>query len=341
MSTQAPLYRPLELSWRTQYAELKERSAAAGVLLPGTPGTLVRREGTGYAYWYRVYYPAPGQKVEQLVCKEGDNARLQDVERALEFAQWSATQVRNLRKLGFQVADKSAASVLVALHNQNLLAAGLALVGTLGFMAWLNELGAMAVAARTQDIDLAARQPLKLAAPQSFLQVLQSSRLDFTPVPGLAREPSTSAKLKGAEGLRVDLLVHGKVLGQPVPVPQLDWHAQAVPFFDYLLDQPQRAALLAGGHCVPVWLPRPERLIWHKVYSSAARRSFPEKAEKDLRQAATLAAVLVEQQDETLAESFRRLPAAMRKIVRIRLPALRRALAAHPQTAEQFELVLR
>jgi hypothetical protein len=341
MATQTLLYRPQELSFRTQYAELKERSAAAGVLLPGTPGTLVKRQGTGYAYWYRVYYPAPGQKVEQLVCKGGDDAALQQAGHEIEFSQWAAAQVRNLRKLGFQVADKGVASVLVALHNQGLLAAGLALVGTLGFMAWLNELGATAVAARTQDVDLAARQPLKLAAPQSFLDVLQSSRLAFAPVPGLAREPPTSAKLKGAEGLRVDLLAHGQVLGQTLPIPSLGWHAQTVPYFDDLLSQAQQAAVLAGGHCVPVLLPRPERLVWHKLYSSAARRSFPEKAEKDLRQAATVASVLVEQNDEALAPSFRQLPAAMRKIVRTRLPALRRALAAHPQTAEQFELALR
>ncbi len=34
------LYRPIELSFRTQYAEVKERSRAQGPLLPGTPGTL-------------------------------------------------------------------------------------------------------------------------------------------------------------------------------------------------------------------------------------------------------------------------------------------------------------
>jgi hypothetical protein len=49
-----PLYRPQELSFRTQYAEVKERIRAAGRLLPGTPGRLVLRTGTGYGYWYRV-----------------------------------------------------------------------------------------------------------------------------------------------------------------------------------------------------------------------------------------------------------------------------------------------
>ena len=50
----AALFAKHELSFQTQYAEVRERALAAGRLLPGTPGTLVLREGTGYSYWYRV-----------------------------------------------------------------------------------------------------------------------------------------------------------------------------------------------------------------------------------------------------------------------------------------------
>lgn len=330
-------YRPKELAYRTQYAELKERVEAAGLLLPGTPGTLVQRSGTGYPYWYRVYYLVPGKKAEQFVCKDGDIGVLDDVRRQIEFTQWAATQVKTLRKLEFQLADKGVASVMVELHNKQVLDAGLTLVGTLAYMCWLNELGVTAVSARTQDIDLAARQHLKLGAPESFLEIVQATQLGFVPVPGMpSKEPPTSVKLRGAGGLRVDLLTHGAKLGRSVPVPQLMWHAQTMPFYAYLLEQPQKAAVLAGGHCVPVMLPSAPRFVWHKLYSSAARRSFPEKAEKDLMQAATLAAVLVELQDEDLSDSFDEVPVDMKKLVKARLPALRRALAGHPQTREQF-----
>ena len=342
MATQSNhLYRATELAYRTQYAELKERSAAAGPMLPGTPGTLVKRDGTGYAYWYRVFYPVPGQRTEQLVCKDGDAEALDDAQRSLEFAQWASTQVKTLRKLGFQVADKAVASVMVELHNKHILEAGLTLVGTLAFMCWLNEFGVTAVAARTQDIDLAARQHLKLGAPASFLEIVQATRLGFVPIQGMpGTAPSTSVKLRGAGGLRVDLLTPGARLGRSVQIPELNWHAQTVPHFDYLLQESQSAAVLAGGHCVPVMLPRAERFIWHKLYSSGARRSFPEKAAKDLVQAATLAAVLVELQDEDLSDSFHELPAAMGRSVRARLPALRRALAGHPQALDRFARAL-
>ncbi|MEO5880891.1 MAG: GSU2403 family nucleotidyltransferase fold protein, partial [Caldimonas sp.] len=319
------LFQAHELAFRTQYAELKERTRSTTSLLPGTPGTLIKRTGTGRPYWYRVYQTAGGSQVEDLVGRDDDEDRLLDARAELDFAQWTATQVRNLRKLEFQVADKSVARVLVELHNKGLLAEGLVVVGTLGYMAWLNELGARAVSAKTQDIDLAARHRLKLAAPQSFLAAMQATRLGFTPVPGMPNdEPPTSVKLKGRDGLRVDVLTHGRRLGESVPVVPLMWHAQTVPHYDYLLDQPRRAAVLAGGHCVPVLLPQPERLVWHKLYASASRQSFPEKAEKDLLQAVTLAAILTEQEDETLRESLADVPVAMKGTLRKRLPAVRR-----------------
>jgi len=338
----APLYRLHELAYRTQYAELKERARAAGPILPGSPGALYERNGTGHAYWYRVYYAAPGRQAEDLIGAAGDGNALNTMRDRIEFAAWCARQVSDLRKLEFQVADKSTARVLVELHNNNAFEAGLVLVGTLGYMAWLNELGAKAVAARTQDIDLARRQRLKLAAPLSFMQALQQTQLPFVAIPGMpSHAHPSSAKLPGREGLRVDLLAPATTLGATVPIPELDWHAQGLPHYDYLLKEPAHGAVLAGGHCIAVRFPRVERCVWHKVYSSAMRQGSPEKAAKDLLQAVTLASIIVEQHDEPLADSLRELPAAMRAIVRKRLPALRRALTLNPQTLDQFELALR
>jgi hypothetical protein len=82
------------------------------------------------------------------------------------------------------------------------------------------------------------------------------------------------------------------VLGEVVALPELQWHAQAIPGYDYLLEEAQAAVMLAGGHCVPVMLPEAERMIWHKLYSSTDRARDPAKAEKDLLQAVTLAAIL-------------------------------------------------
>jgi hypothetical protein len=239
MASDQRLFREHELAFQTQHAEVKERALAAGPLLPGTPGSLELKRGTGYGYWYRIYYSTPGKKVEDVVCKEGDEAALRSMRERIEFSEWTSRQVASLAKIGYQVATKEIARVLVELRNAGAFDAGLTLVGTLAYMAWLNELGAMTGGARTGDIDLARNHQLKLAAPVSFLSTMNATGLPFAAVPGLPNDaPSTSVKLPGAEGLRVDVLTHGQNLGAIVKVPELDWHAQAIPFYDYLLKDP-------------------------------------------------------------------------------------------------------
>ena len=338
---EGPLYRLHELAFRTQYAELKERVRAAERLLPGSAGTLVMRSATGRSYWYRAYQSGAGKQVEDLVCRDTDEDAVAQARNDMEFAQWVAAQVRTLRKLEFQVTDKSVAQVLVELHNTGLLAAGLCLVGTLGYMTWLNELGARAVTARTQDIDLAARQGLKLAAPQSFVEVMARTRMGFHPVPGLSRGgPSSSVKRPGAEGLRVDVLTHGATTGRAVAIAALQWHAQTIAHYDYLLQGTQEAAVLAGVHCIPVQLPEAERFVWHKLYSSAARKAFPEKAQKDLRQGATLAAVLTDRDADALPDSAAELPKAMKTVLVRHRAVILAALQGHPSARHAIERVL-
>ncbi|HEY2677807.1 MAG TPA: hypothetical protein VGI65_12625, partial [Steroidobacteraceae bacterium] len=152
------LYRPHELTIRTLYAEVKERALAAGDLLPGTPGTLVKRSGTGHEYWYRSFYPVPKKRSEHFVGPAGNTAAHEAMQQRIAASEWTTKQVAALSKLGYQVADKGVASVLVELHNRKVFTAGLVVVGTLAYMSWLNEYGAMATAARTQDVDLARRQ---------------------------------------------------------------------------------------------------------------------------------------------------------------------------------------
>ena len=314
-------YREQELAFRTQYAELKERTQMAGPLLAGTPGTLALRSGTGHGYWYRVFYPVPGKQSEQLVGKESDTVAENQMRERIAFAGWVAKQVSSLRMLGYQVVDKKTARVLVELHNRQAFDAGLVLVGTLAYMAWLNEFGAIAVAARTEDLDLA--RPVRLSLQLPFLETMAATGLPFSAVPGMpSQTPSTSVKLPGVQGLRVDVLAPGKKLGQTVNIPELDWSAQTVPYFDYLLHDPSPGAVLAGNHCIPVQLPQAARFVWHKLYSSTKRAGFREKAEKDLRQALTLAAVLVDTEDVLLRAAFEEAPAEMIASIRPIVPVL-------------------
>ena len=335
----ARLYREQALGYRTQHAELVERTRAAGPLLPGTPGSLVERSASGRAYWYRVYSAVPGGRpVEDYVCKASDVDALEAMRARIDFAQWCEREVSLLRKLGYQAADKKSARVLVELHNRGLFEAGLVLVGTLAFAAWLNELGAVIPApARTLDIDLARSDRLALATPVPLLESLRKTTLPFQPVPAFpSRAPSTSMKLPGSEGLRVDLLAPGRTLGEAIPAPDLEWAAQGVPFYDYLLAGAERGAALAGGQCIPVRLPRAGRFVCHKLFASTRRSGLRDKAVKDRGQALVLGAVLAESFPSELAQAFDDAPKAMIDPVRTLLPLLEEQSRDHPELVSEL-----
>jgi hypothetical protein len=324
---------------RTQYAEIKERARAAGHLLPGTPGSLVTRRVKGTDYLYRAHYAVSGHRVDDYLGVASNVALRKAAMHEIAFADWMQTRVGQLRKLGFQVADKHTARILVELHNRQMFEAGLVLVGTLAYMAWLNEFGVLETASRTSDVDVARGQLLKLAAPVEFLAALKATELPFVPVPGLpSSAPSTSIKLPGVEGLRVDVLAPGVRLGAPVRIPELAWHAQAVPHFDYLLERAEPAAILAGGHCVPVRLPQAGRFVWHKLYSSRRRRGEPEKAAKDRSQALTLILAMARDPLDELRSSFRAAPPALRSALSPLLSGLARDL--RESSAEAHDLVM-
>jgi hypothetical protein len=337
----ATLYRRHEQAYLTQYAEVSERARAAGPLLAGTPGALKLRSGTGHGYWYRVFYFPPGTQREEMVAKDGDDRALEHMRERIRFSEWVAEQVPALRKLGFQVADKNTARVLLELHNADAFRTGLVLVGSLAYMAWLNEFGAVAVSARTLDVDVARPRRLALGASISLLETLTSTGLNFTPVPGLSRDdPATSVKLPGVDGLRVDLLVPGMEVGSAVRVPELDWAAQAIPFYDYLLAAPASAAVLAGWQCIPVRIPQTGRFVWHKLYTSVKRPEASKRA-KDFLQATVLAAVLMDNDPTALRRARDAAPDSMISPIRPLLPKIKTELESHPGAVDFFEGALR
>jgi hypothetical protein len=332
-----PLYRLHEIAIRSLYKEVKERANGTGELLPGTPGTLVKRAGTGHEYWYRSYYPAPSKRSEQFVGTVSNAAAYETMRGRIAHSEWTTKQVAALSKFGYRVADKLVASVLVELHNRGAFKAGMVVVGSLAYLSWLNEYGAIATIAKTQEpLELARRQALKLAAKTSFLATLQATQLPFAEAPGASRKkPSTALVLSGG-GLRVELFAPGPILGETVLIPELEWHALAIPFYDYLLEGSRDAGILAGGHCVPAMLPDVPRMIWYKLYAGTRHGRDLASAEKDLTVAATLAALLIERDGVLLRESYRAAPRALRNAAHSQLPRLERILAEHPQARDEF-----
>ena len=322
---------------RTQYAEVKERGLAAGDLLQGSPGTLVRHvRPDGVVSLCRAWSDS-GTRREDYLGRDEPSVREPAAAR-IEFAKWMQQRVTALRTLGFQVADKPTARVLVELHNARLFQAGLVLVGTLAYMTHLNDAGVRLTTSRTLDVDVARPTALKLAAPKPFQPLLQATGLAFVPVPALSRNaPSTSLKLPGALGLRVDLLAPAPRLGDAVSIPELAWHAQGIPFYGYLLDDNVQTVALAGWQAIPVRVPDAARFVWHKLHSSQARRGRSDKATKDRRQALMVAASLVRETPLHLDEAWKSAPAALRRALQPhRQRFVRELVAMEPDAAERF-----
>ena len=77
-------------------------------------------------------------------------------------------------------------------------------------------------------------------------------------------------------------------------------------------------------------------MIWHKIYASTQRTGAADKAEKDIVQAVTLAAVLVEQDGARLSETFRDAPAELQAAALSRLPRITAFLDSHRETLDAF-----
>jgi hypothetical protein len=242
------------------------------------------------------------------------------------------------RVLGYQRIERKAAAVLAALFNRGLFAAGLTLVGSHAYGALLNEIGLLAPAYRTQDIDVARGEPLAIAHADfpTLRQVLEETGMSFVPVPGMpSHRPSASFKLPGAQALAVDLLAPGKRAGDLVAVDELGAHAQAVPYLDFLIRRPIDSIVLSPNQVIPVKVPSPERYLIHKLFSSQARGSSRDKARKDLEQAALLAAATEEETPGALLDAFRAFPAAGKQTVRRGARAAAKLLDGESTEAEE------
>jgi hypothetical protein len=327
------LYTRHPLVLQTAFSELKRQAEEQPFLLAGTPGSVGTRTVKGKEYLYRQFYDAQGKKTAQYIGAAGDpeaERSAEAIREQIEVSKGLVRQGRLLAEQGYQRADLRTGAILAALVNRGFFAAGATLVGSHAFGALLNSLGVSTAAYRTEDIDIARGRPLELALPEErdFLDVLRESTVPLAPIPALDRkEPSTSYKPPGLDPLRVDLLV-------PAPgsrietrrVPELRAHATAVPFLEYLLEEPADAIVIARENVVPVKVPRPERFAWHKMLVSQLRASTSEKRPKDLSQATILVAVLAEDAPAELLEAARALPSRARDATRRGAQRVRDAL---------------
>lgn len=323
------------------YAELLERllaeSARRGV--GKAPGMFTMKTVKGESYVY-FQYSEPGGKVRQLYLGRAGPALERLAARFKQEKPEFEKERAGLERLCAQARAGGgwsmgvrAARVLKAFADAGVFEAGAVLVGTHAFGVIGNLLGMRLTGAslRTDDLDLAAVSLLAASGSTADAEgALERLQMGFLPVPGLdSRHASTSFKVRG-ESLRVDFLTPGKA-GGPVAMPQLKTSAQPLPFMDYLIENPEKAAVLdAGGFLVSV--PSPARFALHKVLIAPERPVSQEsKAGKDLAQAAQLLEALAEARpgDLRLAHDALRARGWLAHLAR----GAKRLAAANPEAA--------
>lgn len=314
----ATLFNKQPLALQTAFAELKRQSLERPVVLIGTPGSVVVRTNAGRKFFYRDYYGPAGKKAGDYIGPEGDpaaQARAAEVREQIALANGLLEEAALLVHNGYVRVEPRTNAILAALANNGLFRAGALLVGSHAYGALLNDLGARAAATGTEDVDVARGRRLALPdGAKSFEEMLKDSRVPLHPVPQLDRTlPSTSFKPPGRDRLRVDLLMPTDAGGVKIlPAPELDAHATALPWLRYITDESYPGLVIGRTAMVPVNLPRPERLAWHKMLVSRIRHETSEKAPKDLEQAATLVAILAEAAPESLVSAFAAVPRGAR-----------------------------
>lgn len=335
------LFRKHLTSLQTGFSDLKRQAQEQSELLIGTPGSVTRRIVSGRPFYYRQYYDVNGTKSADYVgpadTDEGERAAAAMRER-IEVANALLLQARALVRAGYVRTDAKTDAVLVALANNGLFRAGGVLVGSHAYGALLNDLGVLASSHATEDVDFARDRALRLEGGKSFAEMLADSKLKLHEVPQLDRKkPSTSFKPPGADRLRIDLLVPTE--GDEVKVLEvrdLKGHAMGMPFLRYLLQDPVATIVIGRSAIIPVNVPRPERLAWHKMLVSELRNRESDKKTKDLEQAAVLVAVLADAEPGALEDAFRALPRKTKNAVSLGAAKVRSMLAArgHTRAAE-------
>lgn len=264
-------------------------------------------------YWYAQYIDSSGKRQQAYIGPEGSPA-VQDALARLRSPEMESSRaarrsmVKLLRQAGYAGMDATMEGAMLALSRTGLFRSGLTLVGTPAYHAILQQMGVSERApVQTNDVDLTVNH-LKLGVPESvdIEKVLQEWNDKIFPVPPMdMKQGPSSLKIRGKD-FHVDFLAPGSYasMGRPIHVPGIHFHAETLPFLDYLLADAQKA-LLMTRHGMVAQVPEAGRFMWHKCVTAACRPAIWEaKRRKDLLQARTLFEVLRERDPEAINNAY-------------------------------------
>jgi len=308
---------PLNASAQSAYAELLEltRQQELSRSVEHLSGSFNKKTVKGATYWYYQFRDSAGGTTRQIfIGPDDDKVRaLVGRNRAKDTSTVTAL-AKSAIALGCAATTPAHFRIVRRLGEIGFFQAGGMLVGAHAFLAYGNALGvAWGDTARTQDIDFAhAGNSVNLALPTTLRidtrSAIDSLEAGLLPVPGFRPWDKTATFVsKVDKQLRVDFLapmVGGKA--EPFEHTGLGVHLQPLRFLEFILEDIGQAVVLSAVGAVLVNVPDPARFALHKLLVFAERRTRnPEKARKDLRQAAALLEVLAEFRHEDVTKLWR------------------------------------
>lgn len=302
-------------TFQTLFTSALDRALGQHTIPTHSPGSVTHKtiQGESYAYW-RVYQ-ADGRRTEEYLGKRDDpatNAIVAERQALGQARSALSKDAKTLRKAGFAAVDNSVAVTLVAMFNAGLFAHGGVLLGAHAFGALLNHLGAAPVKNSSGEgwsFDSTAQTPLAIPENPSFIDRLKQSGLYFAAEPELTeRRVLPSFKGRGSM-LKVDLLVSGRVNRAPKPLPALEATAIGLPYFDYLVSNPQTAVILGRDQIIPVQVPNPARFALHGLSLGATHyQASSGEPDPGLMQAAAILEVLLKTFPDSVDSALAALP---------------------------------
>jgi hypothetical protein len=312
MGAIAPFSTPLSASAQSAYAELLEvtRHQELARSVENLSGSFNRKTVKGATYWYYQFRDSAGGATRQIFIGPDSDQLRALVERArTKNTSHLDALAKSAMALGCAAATPAHFRIVRRLNEIGFFHAGGVLVGAHAFLSYGNALGvSWGDLGRTQDIDFAhSGKDLELALPATLTinakDAITSLEAGLLPVPGFRPWDKTGSFIsKVDKQLRVDFLapmVGGK--SQPYEHDGLGVPLQPLRFLEFILEDIQQAVVISAVGAVMANVPDPGRYALHKILVFVERRARnPEKAKKDLRQAAALLQVLEEFRIEDL-----------------------------------------
>ena len=299
---------------QTQYANLAQAARQHHLQrsIADLPGGFVTKAIKGQNYWY-YQYKLPDRTPQQFYIGPDDEAT-----RALLAAHKNPLVLRAIKHLSdmceavtalgcYSVIPKHA-KVLERLADHGLFRAGGVLVGTHAYLSYQNRFGIRWTGDETtvdldfdhpgKNISIAINEDLKMDGHGA----IASLKMGFLPV-----NEGTRYIKQDEPDFDLDFLTCLHRRGDaPVKMPQLNLTLQPLRFMEFSMQDPAVSVLVAPSGPIVTNVPRPERYALAKLvlYPERLAGTQPEKANKDLLQAASLIDYLSQNEPDALQEAW-------------------------------------